>query len=219
MTLPPLPRNGTEDSPPLSNPSSPMLSSFHSPSTRASSYSSSSSAGSCLSYPAQRRSNGHLLATEMIGHSMMNGDTHLIPPSSDDYNTPDGFTRIRSHSNASAYTMDFDTSDNSTVMTANSRTLYHVEEPLSNIKVKLNFLGEIYVVVVPLTIEYTELLQRITRKIEQCGRTISRDTVGLKYEDEDGDLITISSDEDLQLGFETRGFTNTVSFLVTTVSA
>jgi hypothetical protein len=36
----------------------------------------------------------------------------------------------------------------------------------------------------------------------------------LKYQDEEGDLITINSDEDVQMGIEARGTGNTVNLFV-----
>jgi cell division control protein 24 len=39
--------------------------------------------------------------------------------------------------------------------------------------------------------------------------------LGLKYEDEEGDLITINSNEDIQMGFESKGMNNAVNLYVT----
>ncbi|KAI8373049.1 uncharacterized protein BYT42DRAFT_616235 [Radiomyces spectabilis] len=114
----------------------------------------------------------------------------------------------------------------------NSRTLYDIkrksngdyhEERPSNLqytavddhtKIKVHYLGEIYVVVVSLDISYMELLGKIERKIRSCGQSIEI-TMGLKYQDEDGDLITIISNEDVQMGLESRGLNNTVNVYVT----
>ena len=80
-------------------------------------------------------------------------------------------------------------------------------------KVKVHYFGAIYVVVVPTDIEYTELQKRIESKIKLCGQEF--ENFGLKYEDEDGDLITISSSEDVQMGFENKGPNNAVNLYVT----
>ncbi|KAG2216464.1 hypothetical protein INT45_006535 [Circinella minor] len=83
--------------------------------------------------------------------------------------------------------------------------------PVANVKIKLNYMDDIYVIVVPLDITFDELLDRIDRKIRVYMGDMDI-LVGLKYQDEDGDLITISSTEDVQMGFESRGVSNTVNF-------
>ncbi|KAI9471418.1 hypothetical protein BDB00DRAFT_948253 [Zychaea mexicana] len=88
----------------------------------------------------------------------------------------------------------------------------------ANVKVKLNYMDGIYVVVAPLDITYNELLERIDRKIRVYYHDVNSTLIGLKYQDEDGDLITISSTEDVQMGFESRGASNTVNFFVITSS-
>ncbi|KAI8098750.1 uncharacterized protein BX664DRAFT_271545 [Halteromyces radiatus] len=84
-------------------------------------------------------------------------------------------------------------------------------------KVKVHHLGSIYVLIVPLTIDYKELVERIERKMRCDSSTISTSALtltGLKYQDEDGDLITIGSNDDLQMGFEQRGLNNTVNLYI-----
>lgn len=82
------------------------------------------------------------------------------------------------------------------------------------IKLKVHYYGAIYVVVVPVQIEFEELLRRIESKIK-IAQESHKTVLGLKYEDEDGDLITISSNEDVQMGFESKGNANHVSLYVT----
>ncbi|KAI8638045.1 hypothetical protein BD408DRAFT_35382 [Parasitella parasitica] len=82
-------------------------------------------------------------------------------------------------------------------------------------KIKVHYFGAIYVVVVPTDIEFDELQRRIEMKIKLCGQEFGTSALGLKYEDEDGDLITISSSEDVQMGFESRGPSNSVNLYVT----
>jgi cell division control protein 24 len=101
---------------------------------------------------------------------------------------------------------------------------YHAELPSSlaatptATKVKVHHLGSIYVLVVPLVIDYKSLVERIERKMNCDSSTTFSTTAlamtGLKYQDEDGDLITISSNDDLQMGFEQRGINNTVNFYI-----
>jgi hypothetical protein len=82
-------------------------------------------------------------------------------------------------------------------------------------KVKVHYFGAIYVVVVPTDIGFEELQRRIESKIKLCGQEFETSILGLKYEDEDGDLITISSSEDVQMGFENKGPNNAVNLYVT----
>ncbi|KAI8981878.1 hypothetical protein BDF20DRAFT_863738 [Mycotypha africana] len=93
-------------------------------------------------------------------------------------------------------------------------------------KVKVHYYGAIYVVVVPTNIELEELTRKIESKIKlssPLSATSPADdnfdnkptNIGLKYEDEDGDLITISSNEDVQMGFENKGPNNAVNLFVT----
>ncbi|CAG8452434.1 10617_t:CDS:2 [Ambispora leptoticha] len=74
-----------------------------------------------------------------------------------------------------------------------------------SMKIKVNYSGEIFVIVVPQEIEYRDLCERIERKIRLV--TTGRDDsipIRIKYQDEDGDHVTINSDEDVQMAFEGR---------------
>jgi cell division control protein 24 len=55
-----------------------------------------------------------------------------------------------------------------------------------------------------------DLLDRVARKIGPS----SPDSLRLKYQDEEGDMITINSDEDVQMGIEAKGSGNTVNLFV-----
>ncbi|KAI9249637.1 hypothetical protein BY458DRAFT_445183 [Sporodiniella umbellata] len=93
------------------------------------------------------------------------------------------------------------------------------QEPLDEyIKIKTHHKGQIYVVRVPSHIDFDELSKRIEDKLKTTVPTSTSISIaGLKYEDEDGDLITINSTEDVQMGFEIKGPNNVVNFHVTTV--
>jgi cell division control protein 24 len=90
-----------------------------------------------------------------------------------------------------------------------------IDQPVTEdiTKVKVHYFGAIYVVVVPTDIEFNDLQKRIESKIKLCGQEFQN--FGLKYQDEDGDLITISSSEDVQMGFENKGPNNAVNLYVT----
>jgi len=75
----------------------------------------------------------------------------------------------------------------------------------TTMKIKVNYAEDIFVIVVPQDIEYKELCDRIERKIRLC--TTRRDEsipLRIKYQDEDGDHITIISDEDVLMAFKVR---------------
>jgi cell division control protein 24 len=75
----------------------------------------------------------------------------------------------------------------------------------TTMKIKVNYAEDIFVIVVPQNIEYKELCDRVERKIRLC--TTQRDEsipLRIKYQDEDGDHITINSDEDVLMAFEGR---------------
>ncbi|KAI7862238.1 hypothetical protein BDF14DRAFT_1858476 [Spinellus fusiger] len=88
------------------------------------------------------------------------------------------------------------------------------EEMQGDTQVRVHYLGGVYSVMVSLEIQYNVLLSRIERALHQYVRGLDT-SFSIKYQDEDGDLITISSDEDVQMGFENRDSTNSVDFYVT----
>ncbi|KAI9316775.1 hypothetical protein BX666DRAFT_1946753 [Dichotomocladium elegans] len=73
-----------------------------------------------------------------------------------------------------------------------------------SVKIKLNYNDGIYVIMVPEDVTFTELIEKADKKIRLVGNLKMNDVLGLKYQDEDGDLITIDSDDDVQMAFENR---------------
>jgi hypothetical protein len=74
----------------------------------------------------------------------------------------------------------------------------------SALKIKITYGNDMFVVVVPSDVTYSALLQKVRHKLSVCS-TVDRDgPLRMKYQDEDGDLVTISSDEDVALAIETR---------------
>ncbi|KAI8375671.1 hypothetical protein EDC96DRAFT_303477 [Choanephora cucurbitarum] len=80
-------------------------------------------------------------------------------------------------------------------------------------KVKIHYFGARYAVVVPTNIEFDDLVSRIESKIKANGHEFDT-ALSLKYQDEDGDLITIGANEDVQMGFETKSSNGTVNLYV-----
>ncbi|ORY96702.1 hypothetical protein BCR43DRAFT_563950 [Syncephalastrum racemosum] len=68
----------------------------------------------------------------------------------------------------------------------------------TTIKVKLHHSSDTYVFYAPPNINYTDLLALSRRKVQSDALR------GLKYKDEDGDLIKIQADEDVIMAFEMR---------------
>ncbi|CAO3679560.1 unnamed protein product [Rhizopus stolonifer] len=79
----------------------------------------------------------------------------------------------------------------------------------SSMKIKLQFNENIYVIVTATDISFFELMEKIKKKVYLMANLKPADMLRLKYEDEEGDLITINSDDDVQMAFESSG--NTVN--------
>ncbi|GAA6060823.1 hypothetical protein JCM10212_000596 [Sporobolomyces blumeae] len=74
------------------------------------------------------------------------------------------------------------------------------------VRVKVLFGEDAFVVVVLDSVLHNELVDKVLKKIRMCGGDRARVEAGslkLKYQDEDGDRIKISSQEDVAMAFET----------------
>ncbi|KAI9016423.1 Dbl homology domain-containing protein [Phycomyces nitens] len=83
-----------------------------------------------------------------------------------------------------------------------------------SVKVKLSYHDGIYVIVVPQEATFLELMERVERKIRLVANLQPNEMLKLKYPDEDGDHITISSDDDVLMAFESRGIHNAINLFV-----
>ncbi|CAL1707071.1 unnamed protein product [Somion occarium] len=70
------------------------------------------------------------------------------------------------------------------------------------VKVKVHFHEDIFVIQVPSSTEYDELVERVGKKIRLCGPRRDDGPLRVKYRDEDGDLVSLGSTEDVQMAFE-----------------
>ncbi|KAG0329737.1 hypothetical protein BGZ99_000472 [Dissophora globulifera] len=71
------------------------------------------------------------------------------------------------------------------------------------LKIKVNFQEDAYLIVVPIQIGYNELVERVEKKIRLCGRLRSdSQPLRLRYKDEDNDYIIMKDDDDISLAFE-----------------
>lgn len=84
----------------------------------------------------------------------------------------------------------------------------------STLKLKLNYDDNIYAIMCSTDILYYELMDKVERKIRLLSSTPSSEALRLKYQDEDGDMITINSNEDIQMAFESRGNSNAINIYV-----
>jgi cell division control protein 24 len=78
------------------------------------------------------------------------------------------------------------------------------ELPLpTQLKVKVNCDGNYVTLVVAFNITYQSLIDRIDAKVGRfSNNAIARGTMRLRYQDEDGDYVTIESDDDIQIAFQ-----------------
>ena len=70
------------------------------------------------------------------------------------------------------------------------------------VKVKVHFQDDIFVIQVPRSTEFSELVDKVGKKIRLCGPRREDTPLRVKYKDEDGDLVSLGSTEDVQMAFE-----------------
>lgn len=68
----------------------------------------------------------------------------------------------------------------------------------------MNFGNDVFVIIVPYNIPYAQLMDRIEHKVSICGGT-PPGPLRVRYEDEDGDYITMFTDDDVQMAFDSFG--------------
>lgn len=73
----------------------------------------------------------------------------------------------------------------------------------TQLKVKVNCDGNYVTLVVAFNITYQSLIDRIDAKVGRfSNNAIARGTMRLRYQDEDGDFVTIESDDDIHIAFQ-----------------
>lgn len=70
------------------------------------------------------------------------------------------------------------------------------------VKVKVHFHEDIFVIQVSRATEYDDLVEKVGRKIRLCGPRRDDGPLRVKYRDEDGDMVSLGSTEDVQMAFE-----------------
>ncbi|KAI0066248.1 hypothetical protein BV25DRAFT_1975938 [Artomyces pyxidatus] len=84
---------------------------------------------------------------------------------------------------------------------AGRSSLASYESGRGSVKVKVHFGNDIFVIQVPRATEYHELVERVGKKIRLCGPRRDDGPLRVKYEDEEGDLISMRSTEDVDMAF------------------
>ena len=82
------------------------------------------------------------------------------------------------------------------------------------VKIKVHFHEDIFVIQVPRSTEYAELVDKVGKKIRLCGPRRDDGPLRVKYRDEDGDLVSLGSTEDVQMAFESFRPGNQVTLFV-----
>ncbi|CCM00418.1 uncharacterized protein FIBRA_02448 [Fibroporia radiculosa] len=82
------------------------------------------------------------------------------------------------------------------------------------VKVKVHFHEDIFVIQVPRSTEFDELVEKVGKKIRLCGPRRDDGPLRVKYKDEDGDLVSLGSTEDVQMAFESFRPGNQVTLYV-----
>ncbi|KAJ7725854.1 hypothetical protein DFH07DRAFT_248202 [Mycena maculata] len=107
--------------------------------------------------------------------------------------------------NSSSPITPFDSSESSlggVGMRAPMNGAGNTHSPYPPVKVKVHFNEDIFVIQVPRMTEYDELVEKVGRKIRLCGPRRDDGPLRVKYKDEDGDMVSLGSTEDVQMAFE-----------------
>jgi len=86
---------------------------------------------------------------------------------------------------------------------------------LPPVKVKVYFRDDIFVIQVPRSTEYDDLVDKVGKKIRLCGPRRDDMPLRVKYRDEDGDMVSLGSTEDVQIAFESYRPGGQVTLFVT----
>ncbi|KAI9800638.1 MAG: hypothetical protein M1825_003960 [Sarcosagium campestre] len=96
-------------------------------------------------------------------------------------------------------------SNHSSGIESRTNTPHGNNDPLpspTQLKVKVSFDSNYVTLVVGMNISYQSMVDRIDAKLSRfTSSTIGRGTIRLRYRDEDGDFVTIRSDEDIHMAF------------------
>jgi cell division control protein 24 len=117
--------------------------------------------------------------------------------------TPTQHSNGPSHYSRSNTSYRVDTSENRTMSPPLGMASNDEAALPTQLKVKVNCNQQYVTLVVAFNITYQSLIDRIDVKIGRfSNNAIARGTMRLRYRDEDGDFVTIGSDDDIQIAFQ-----------------
>lgn len=75
---------------------------------------------------------------------------------------------------------------------------------LPPMKIKVHYRTDLFIIAVPRTVTYDDLADKVGKKIRLCGGDRPENALlKIKYKDEEGDLISLGSNDDVQMAFDT----------------
>ena len=87
-------------------------------------------------------------------------------------------------------------------VSATSANATNVNE--EKVKIKVHYRQDIFVIMVAKSIHYQDLVLRVAQKVRLCGGERDTSPLRIKYMDEENDMVTLGSDEDIQMAFDTN---------------
>jgi len=71
------------------------------------------------------------------------------------------------------------------------------------VKVKVHYNEDLFVIIVNRHTDFQELVDKVGKKIRLCGGRKDGSALRIRYRDEDGDYVSLGSNEDVQMAFDT----------------
>ncbi|CAE6379082.1 unnamed protein product [Rhizoctonia solani] len=72
-----------------------------------------------------------------------------------------------------------------------------------SVRVKVHYKTDLFQIIVPRDTVFNDLVSKVAHKVRLCGEAGERDApLRVKYRDEDGDMISLGSDDDVQMAFD-----------------
>lgn len=72
-----------------------------------------------------------------------------------------------------------------------------------SVRVKVHYKTDLFQIIVPRETVFNDLVTKVAHKVRLCGEAGERDApLRVKYRDEDGDMISLGSDDDVQMAFD-----------------
>lgn len=72
-----------------------------------------------------------------------------------------------------------------------------------SVRVKVHYKTDLFQIIVPRDTMFSDLVSKVAYKVRLCGENGQKDVpLRVKYKDEDGDMISLGSDDDVQMAFD-----------------